>query len=192
MQRQVQLKEPIQLAEDGLIQLDKDGPIQLDKDGPIQLSEDHKTLSMTGPVKLGTQEWKVLKKFLDARINEIVENVSGTLKAALLENGEVWVLPYRFSGKEKTKHSIAAMGEPCVWAGEVDIVGGKVTQLKGDSGHYKTYNSDPEKQRAIFQFAVSAFRDQNYDTSGLEDVSVMGLRHANQTKNELEDKPSSE
>lgn len=178
MERQVQLKEPIQLDKSIVI------------NGSIEINQDNTILSMKKSVKMGTNESTILVKFLEARTRE--GGKESTLKAVVLPNKEIWVLPYYFSGKEKAKHSIAGMGEPCVWAGEVDIVGGKVTQLKGDSGHYRNYSSDLEKQKAIFQFAVSAFRDQNYDTSGLEDVSVMGLRHANQTKNEREYKPSSE
>jgi hypothetical protein len=193
MERKVELKEPLQL--------DKDGPLQLDKDGPIKISEDGQTLSMTGPVKLGSDECKILLKFLDARIKE--GGKEGTLKVVILPNKEIWVLPYRFSGKEKTKHSIAAMGNSVVWAGEVDmaidgegkaeVTKPKVTALKGDSGHYRTYNSDPKKQKAIFQFAVSTFRDHGCDTSDVNDVSLMGLRHKeNQTTNEIKHELSRE
>ena len=102
-----------------------------------------------------------------------------------MPNEEIWVLPYYFSEGEKTTHSIAARGNPVVWAGEVDIAiddskgNTKVAKLKGDSGHYLTYNSDPEKQKAVFQLAVSTFRDHGCDISAdVADVSLMGLRHA--------------
>lgn len=147
---------------------------------------------MKEPVKLGSDECKVLLKFLAARTEE--GGTEGTLKVAVLPSKEIWVLPYYFSGKEKTTHSIAARGNPVVWAGEVDIAtdsqgNAKVTQLKGDSGHYLTYNSDPKKQKAIFQFAMSTFRDHGCDTSDVTDVSLMGLMHKkNQIINEIERK----
>jgi hypothetical protein len=140
MAKKVELKEPLQLAKN---ELDK-----LKKDGPIQISEDNRTLSMKGPVKLGSAECNILLKFLDARAEE--GGNKGTLKVGILPNKEIWVLPYYFSGREKTTHSIAARGNPVVWAGEVDIAidskgNTEVAKLKGDSGHYLTYNSDPEK-----------------------------------------------
>jgi hypothetical protein len=183
MQRRVELKEPLQLAKN---ELDK-----LKKDGPIQIGEDNQTLSMKGPIKLGSAECNILLKFLDARAKEGGKE-GGTLKVGILPNKEIWVLPYYFSEGEKTTHSIAARGNPVVWAGEVDIAidsdgNAKVTQLKGDSGHYLTYNSDPEKQKAIFQLAESTFRKYGYDTSGLVDVSKMGLIHQKiQVTNEIQ------
>jgi hypothetical protein len=172
MAKKVELKEPLQLAKN---ELDK-----LKKDGPIQISEDNRTLSMKGPVKLGSAECNILLKFLDARAEE--GGNKGTLKVGILPNKEIWVLPYYFSGREKTTHSIAARGNPVVWAGEVDIAidskgNTEVAKLKGDSGHYLTYNSDPEKQKAIFQLAMSTFRDHGCETSDVTDVSLMGLRH---------------
>jgi len=82
---------------------------------------------------------------------------------AVLPNKEIWVLPYRFSGKEKSQHSIVAQGNPCVWAGEVDIEGKKVTRMLRDSGHYRT--DEAEKQNDINDFALSAFKAQEHDIS---------------------------
>ncbi len=195
MKKEVKLEQPLQLTKD-----------KLKKDGPIQISEEgNQILTMKGPVKLGSAECEILLQFLDARREEKrnrkeegerarreEEENAGTLKVAVLPNKEVWVLPYYFSEGEKTTHSIAARGNPVVWAGEVDIAidskgNTKVTKLKGDSGHYLTYNSDPEKQKAIFQFAVSTFRDHGCDTSDVTDVSSMGLMHkVIQSINEIE------
>lgn len=180
MKKEVQLKEPLQLTKD---ELDK-----FDQNGPVKISEDKRTLSMKEPVKLGSDECKVLLSFLEARTTE--GGTEGTLKVAILPNKEIWVLPYYFSEGEKTAHSIAARGNPVVWAGEVDLVidgkgNMKVTQLKGDSGHYLTYNSDPEKQKAIFQFAVSTFTDHGCSALNVKDASLMGLNHkANRVVNE--------
>jgi hypothetical protein len=140
---------------------------------------------------LGSVECEILLNFLDARAEEVrkegvpAEEVAKKrmLKVAVLPNKEIWVLPYYFSEREKAKHSIAARGEPVVWAGEVEITidsennKKKVKLLKGDSGHYLTYNSNSEKQKEIFQFVVSTFSDHGCDASGVTDVSMMGKRH---------------
>ena len=49
-----------------------------------------------------------------------------------------------------------------MWAGEVDIdIQTKIAKLKGDSGHYRTYDVG-EIQQDINEFALSAFQQQGY------------------------------
>lgn len=209
MNKEIQLKEPIQLKES----------IRLDKEGPIEIRNDNKTLFIKEPIKLGTIAYKILEKFIYARREERIEERNllkslnkdddpkfgnkleklekllkeeHGLKVAIFGNGEGQVLPYYFSNGEESKHSIAAGGEPCRWAGE-DFSTSESNILKGDSGHYLTYNSEPEKQKAIFQYALSVLKKYEVDTSDMTDISLMGRRHAKkQSKDEIESKPSGE
>jgi hypothetical protein len=124
----------------------------------IQSSD--KMIEVKEPVKVGTDKYRELMEVLDARLRE--GGAKSTLKVVVLPNKEIRVLPYRFSGEEKSQHSIAGKGNPCVWAGEVDIdIQTKIAKLKGDSGHYRTYDVD-EIQQAINEFALSAFQQQGY------------------------------
>jgi hypothetical protein len=106
-----------------------------------------------------------------------------------MPNKDIWVLPYRLSEnakgeKEKTQHSIVAGGNPCVWAGEVDTTYRELIDLRGDSGHFRTYGVGAQ-QNAIFQFALSAFEAHGYKTSGLLDNSKVGKR--NQKRSNTDD-----
>jgi hypothetical protein len=61
-----------------------------------------------------------------------------------------------------------AKGIPGFWAGEVEIVNGKVVRMKDQSGHYKTFDPEPSYRDATTAFAIEAFEKQGFDVQGLE------------------------
>ena len=131
----------------------------------VEIRDDGATLFVKEPVLVGTDDWIALMTFLENRAEE--GGAESTLKVAVMPNKDIWALPYRLSEnakgkKEKTQHSIVAGGNPCVWAGEVVIKNGRLSEMRGDSGHFRTYGSGPDQQDAIFQFALNAFGSQHY------------------------------
>jgi len=144
----------------------------------VEIRDDGATLFVKEPVLVGTDDWTVLMTFLENRAEE--GGAESTLKVAIMPNKDIWALPYRLSEnakgkKEMTQHSISASGNPCVWAGEVDIKNAILSEMRGDSGHFRTYGIGP-RQRGIFEFAKSAFQAQGYTTEGIYDKSKAGQK----------------
>jgi hypothetical protein len=176
MDRKIKLERPLQLASE---------PTNLSS---VEIQDDGQTLFVKGPVKAGTDDWDIMMAFLEARKEDAKatgKSKSGTkfktdstLKVAIMQDKEIWALPYHLSmganGKqEKTQHSIAAQGNPCVWAGEVDATSTQLIDMRGDSGHFRTYGIG-SRQNEIFQFALLAFQTKGYNTVGIQDNSKVG------------------
>jgi hypothetical protein len=112
------------------------------------------------PVKVGTEECRTLLKRLEVRKEQ---GINSTLTAAILPNSEIWVQPAFFEDKVMSQHSISAGGNPCAWAGEIEIEGNKVTKIRDQSGHFRTYNA--QEPNILSNFALSVLEQHGYDTS---------------------------
>lgn len=112
------------------------------------------------PVKLGSSEFNELMIDLN---NRRKTGGNAKLNVVISPEKEIWVLPCYFLDGQKSQHSIVGRGNPCAWAGEVEIEGNKVISIKDQSGHYKTYDYYDEKQKAISHFALQTFRDQGFE-----------------------------
>ncbi len=123
------------------------------KERTIQRKQAMITYRAEEPMKLGTDEYEASIKGEEKQ----------QLNVVVLPNKEIWVLPATFVEGQKSQHSIIAKGNPCVWTGEVKIEGRKVTRMKDQSGHFKTYHYRDAIQKAIEDFALHSFRQQGYE-----------------------------
>ena len=112
------------------------------------------------PVMAGTEKWKTLLKELAARKGR---GINSTLTAAILPNREIWVQPAFFEEGVMSQHSISAGGNPCAWAGEIEIEGNEVTKIKDQSGHFRPYSM--QEPNSLPDFALSVLEQHGYDTS---------------------------
>jgi hypothetical protein len=120
-------------------------------------------------MRIGTPECKQLLKDLENRVEGGGE--AKTLKVVVFPDQQIWASPYHFQKKgekkEKSQHSIVAMGNPCVWAGEVVIEGNTVVCIRNASGHFRTQGDADAEMRRI-KFVKAAFELQGYDTRTTE------------------------
>lgn len=130
------------------------------------------------PIALGSPEFHTLMKDMNIR-REKEEDT--TLNVVILPNKEIWLLPSRFQGGQRSQHSIVAKGNPCVWAGEVKIKDNKVISINDRSGHCRTLDYNDKVQKALNDFALQAFKNQGYEVP--REVELTIKYHGN-------DKPS--
>lgn len=75
----------------------------------------------------------------DGRFDEMLEGADGQVKWAVLENGQLVVIP-KYAGGEEIKHTVLSGGQPVLAAGEANIAGGSGgyygLEINYNSGHY--------------------------------------------------------
>lgn len=132
-----------------------------------------KTFRAKEPIKLGTPEFNTLMYELSSR----KEGEDTTLNAVIMPDKTIWVQPIHFQDGAISQHSIIARGNPCVWAGEIEMDKDNdkvVKKMKDKSGHYKPVCFDEEVQKRLENFVLQVFKEQGYDV--LSSVELM-MKH---------------
>ena len=119
-----------------------------------------KTFRAEEPIKLGTPKFDTLMGELNLRREK---GEDSTLSAVITPDKTIWVLPMYFQDGAISQHSIVARGNPCAWAGEVNIKGKEVLHMRDKSGHFRTLDFDEERQKDISDFALQVFKGKGYN-----------------------------
>ncbi len=119
------------------------------------------------PVRVGTEEFENLTTKMQERKKQ---GKNGTLIINILLNNilqkeEILAQPYFISFDIKSPHSINSRGNPCIFAGEVEIEGKKLLRIKDQSGHFRPVDEDKKDPLHVLNYAVKVFEAQGFDTS---------------------------
>lgn len=119
------------------------------------------------PVRVGTEEFENLTTKMQERKKQ---GKNGTLIVNILLNKElqdeeIWTQPYFLSKDIRSPHSVNTRGNPCTFAGEVEIEGKKLLRIKDQSGHFRTVDEDKQDPLLVLNYAVKVFEAQGFDTS---------------------------